>query len=75
MAKVIDLKQTVYQLCTQYPELIPIMKELGFDNITKPGMLQTAGRVMTLPNGCRMKNISLDTAKQTLESYGFSIQE
>lgn len=46
MEKVIDLNQTVYELYTQYPDILPIMQELGFENVTKPGMLQTAGRVM-----------------------------
>ncbi|MDI5789044.1 hypothetical protein PO124_13320 [Bacillus licheniformis] len=25
------------------------MKDAGFQNITKPGMLETAGRIMTIP--------------------------
>ena len=45
-------------------EIISIMVEIGFENITKPGVLQTVGRVMTLPKGCRMKGISLDTVKK-----------
>jgi hypothetical protein len=75
MAKIIDLTQTVYDLCTLYPEIIPIMKDLNFTNITNPAMLQTAGRVMTIPNGCRMKGISLDTVKETFQEKGFTIKE
>ena len=59
MTKVIDINQTIYELYNQYPEIITIMSELGFDNISKPGMLQTVGRVVTLPKGCRMKGIPL----------------
>ncbi|MFC4320513.1 DUF1858 domain-containing protein [Litchfieldia salsa] len=75
MTKIIDLSQSVYDLCTLYPEIIPIMKDLNFTNITNPTMLQTAGRVMTIPNGCRMKGISLDTVKQAFHEKGFSIIE
>lgn len=75
MAKNIDLNKPVRDLCTEYPEIIPIMQELGFENITKPGMLQTAGRVMTIPNGCRMKGISLNTVKETFQNHGFTILE
>lgn len=75
MEKVIDLNQTVYELYTQYPDILPIMQELGFENVTKPGMLQTAGRVMTIPNGCKMKGISLDAVTKTSQNYGFTIKK
>lgn len=75
MAKVIDLNQPVYSLCTQHPELIALLQELGFSQITKPGMLQTAGKVMTLPNGCRMRRLSIDTVIQTLEKNGYTINK
>ncbi|ULT54475.1 DUF1858 domain-containing protein [Neobacillus drentensis] len=75
MSKVLNIQQPVLQLCTEYPEIIPIMKQLGFENITNPTMLKTAGRVMTLPNGCRMKGISLDKVIQTFENNGFTINK
>jgi hypothetical protein len=75
MTKILDVTQTVYELCNQYPEIMPIMIEIGFENITKPGMLQTAGRVMTLPKGCRMKGIPLDTVKEAFKNNGFTIKE
>lgn len=75
MGKIIDFSQTVYDLTTEYPEIIPLLKELGFEHITKPGMLQTAGRVMTIPNGCRMKDISLDTVREAFQNNGFNINE
>ena len=75
MSKVINIQLPVYQLCTEYPEIIPIMKQLGFENITNPTMLKTAGRVMTLPNGCRMKGISLEKVIQTFENNGFTINK
>ncbi|WP_416825143.1 DUF1858 domain-containing protein [Ectobacillus polymachus] len=75
MTKSINFHLTVYELTTQFPEMIPILKDLGFENIIKPGMLQTAGRVMTIPNGCRMKGISFDIVKETLKNNGFTINE
>ncbi len=75
MTKVIDINQTIYELYNQYPEIITIMSELGFNNISKPRMLQTAGRVMTLPKGCRMKGIPLETANTAFQRHGFSIKE
>ncbi|MEH6888506.1 DUF1858 domain-containing protein [Bacillus sp. JJ864] len=75
MTKIIDFSQTVCDLANKHPEIIPILKELGFEQITKPGMLNTAGRVMTIPNGCRMKGISFDVVKKTFENNGFNIKE
>lgn len=71
----IDFSQTVCDLANKYPEIIPILKELGFEDITKPGMLHTVGRVMTIPNGCRMKGISFDIVKKTFKNNGFNMKE
>ena len=73
MTKILDLNQSVYELCNQYPEIISIMVEIGFENVIKPSALQTVGRVMTLPKGCRMKGISLDTVKEAFQHNGFKI--
>lgn len=73
--KPIDLTQSVHTLCTQYPDLIPVMEELGFSDITKPGMLATAGRWMTIPKGAALKKLELDTIKQVLAERGFTIKE
>lgn len=75
MGKMIDFNQTVYDLTTQYPEVIPILKELGFEHITKPSMLQTTGRIMTIPNGCRMKGIPFNTVKEAFKNNGFNMNE
>ena len=73
MEKMIDLSQTIYQIHEQYPEIRDIMVELGFQDIAKPGMLQTAGRFMTLPKGAAMKKIDLDVIRQTLKGKGFQV--
>lgn len=51
MNKSIDLKKTVYEICTEYPEVKDILAGLGFRDITKPGMLNTVGKLMTIPGG------------------------
>jgi hypothetical protein len=71
--KEITLKKSIYELCSSYPELIPIMKELGFVNITKPGMLQSMGKIMTIPKGCRTMRIPLEQVRDHLSSHGFKI--
>lgn len=49
------------------------MTELGFEDITKPGMLNTVGRFMTIPKGAAMKGISLAKVKEVFEEKGFKI--
>ena len=39
MGKKLDLNKTVYDLVQEYPELVDILKELGFSEITKTAML------------------------------------
>lgn len=75
MSKIIDLSKTVYEICTEDPEVVDIMRELGFEGIAKPGMLKTAGRFMTLPKGAAMQKISLEKLKEGFESKGYQIKE
>ena len=73
MEKVLDLNQTVYALVHEYPEVIEILKELGFENITNPVMMNTAGRVMTLPKGAVMKGVPLEEMNAAFKRKGFQI--
>lgn len=73
--KIIDLEKTVYELCNEYPELSQVLARIGFTDITKPGMLQTVGRFMTLPKGAKGKHIELEYMRQELIKEGYTIQE
>ena len=73
--KTIDLSKTVYTLSTEYPEFTQIMASLGFEDIVKPGMLQTAGRFMTVPKGAAMKGIDMETIRKVFAEHGFAIKE
>jgi hypothetical protein len=73
--KTIDLSRSLHDICGEYPQVIDIMRELGFRDITKPGMLNTAGRFMTIPKGAAMKGISLDIIRDTFKKEGFELQE
>jgi hypothetical protein len=75
MEKIIDFQKTVYELCKDDPFVIEMMIELGFEQITKPGMLQTAGRVMTISKGARMRGIDLSDIVQTCEKHGYIVKE
>ncbi|KKB73098.1 MULTISPECIES: DUF1858 domain-containing protein [Bacillus] len=71
MNKTLNLNASVYDLCTLHPELKNLMKDIGFDHISKPGMLETAGRIMTIPKGARLKQIDLAHVLDALREHGF----
>ncbi|MEL7610374.1 MAG: DUF1858 domain-containing protein [Bacillota bacterium] len=73
--KTIDLKQSVHSLCTRYPELVGILAQIGFTDITKPGMLASAGRFMTIPKGAALKKLDMGNIISLLAENGFSVGE
>ncbi len=75
MDKIIDFSKSVYEICREHPEVKEIMKELGFDNIANPAMLNTAGRFMTIPKGAVMKGMNLGNIKLEFEKRGFIVKE
>lgn len=75
MTKTIDFNRTIFELSKEDPEIIVIMEELGFEDIGKPGMLNTAGRVMTIYKGARMRNLNIDLIKRVFQDKGYEIIE
>ena len=73
--KIIDLRRSIFDICREYPEVMDIMKDLGFENITNPAMLNTAGRVMTLPKGAWLKHIPMDEIREAFTGKGYTIEE
>ena len=70
----LDLTRSVYELCTTHPKVKGVMAQVGFDEITKPGRLQTMDRLMTIPRGCQAKNIALEDVVSALQGAGFAVQ-
>ena len=68
----IDLNESVFSLCTKHPELVSILSELGFADITKPGMLQSAGRFMTPAKGAVLKHIPPEQIIAKLAEHGYT---
>jgi len=75
MGTVIDLSKSVYEICKKHPEVVDIMKDLGFESIASPGMLNTAGRFMTIPKGAAMKHILMEKIEEAFEAKGYVIKE
>ena len=73
MSKKLDLSKSVFELTKEYPELIDIMAELGFTEITKKAMLHSVGKLMTIPKGAKMKDIPMMDIVTALMSNGFEL--
>lgn len=73
MTKKLDLNKTVFELTEQYPELIDIMAKLGFTEITKKPVLHSVGKIMTIPKGAKIKNISMMDVVTSLMANGFEL--
>ncbi len=71
--KEIDLKKSVYDLTETYPELIHILKELGFLGVANPIVRNTLGRVTTIPEGCKKQGKDLNEVIKKLEEAGFRV--
>ena len=69
----IDFSKSLYELISQYTIVKDIMFEIGFKDIVKPGMIQTAGRYVTIPKGAKMKKIPLEKVIDVFEAKGFQI--
>ena len=71
--KPLDLSRSVHDLVKEYPELQQIMYDLGFTEINKKAMLNSIGKIMTIPKGAKMKGISMLDVVSTLTSKGFQL--
>ncbi len=71
--KEIDLRKSVFALTELHPEIIEIMRNLGFKDIGNPVVRRTAGKMMTIPMGCKMKGIAMDDIVKELEKQGYAI--
>lgn len=73
--RVIDFNKTVYELCSENENIVEILAEIGFKDITKPGMINTAGRFMTIPKGAKAKGFDFDEIKKEFIKRGYDIKE
>lgn len=72
--KEIDLKASLYELTETYPELIPLLKSMGFVGVANPVTRNTLGRVTTLPEGCKRQGKELADVLATLAEHGFVVK-
>lgn len=72
--KEIDLSKTIFELTEEFPELIDILKGLGFLGVKNPIIRKTLGRKTTLPDGCKKQGKDLNEVINSLKEKGFGIK-
>lgn len=72
--KNINLKLSIYQLVEENLELVPILEELGFVEVTRKNMLKSVGKVMTIPKGAKLKGIPMEEIIKKLQDNGFVVE-
>ena len=72
--KEIDLNSSVYELTEAYPELINILKELGFLGVANAVARNTLGRVTTIPQGSQKMGKDIAEVIKKLEEKGFKVR-
>ncbi len=70
---IINVNTKIYTLVQQDENIIPLLVALGFKDITRPGMLQTVGKIMTLKKGAAFRNIDLAFVIKVLEEKGYKV--
>jgi hypothetical protein len=75
LEKLVDFNKSIYELSKDSPEVIQIMKGLGFSDIDIPGMLNTVGRFMTIKKGAAIKNLDINRIKDSFIQNGYRITE
>ena len=74
MEKKLDLSKSVYDLVKEYAEVTEIMKSLGFSEITNKVMLNSVGKIMTIPKGAKMKGVSMIDIVSAFTKAGFTLE-
>ena len=72
--KEIELNKSVYELTETYPELIGVLKELGFLGVANPVVRKTLGRKITIPQGCQKQGKDLNKVIEKLKEEGFEVK-
>lgn len=71
--KKINFNKTVFELSNEYPEVIDIMHKLGFSEIKNKALLNSMGKIMTIPRGAKMHSIPMDKIIEEFKNNDFEI--
>ncbi len=71
--KTINLDDTLFKITEEDPELIPVLKDLGFAGVSNPVMRNTHGRIMTINMGIDKLGMNKEAIVKALTEKGYNI--
>lgn len=71
--KKIDLNRSVFEITEEYPELIDILKDMGFWGAANPLVRKTLGKKMTIAEGSKKQGKKLEEVIQRLRDEGYEL--
>ena len=71
----IDFKKSVYELTEEFPELIEILYQLGFNPVKNDALRRTVGRWITIPQACKNHGKDINELILILKEKGYEIKE
>ena len=71
--KKIDLNKSIYELTEEFPELIEILKDMGFIGVINPLVRKTIGRKTTLLEGIKKQGKDLEEVFKKLKDKDFRV--
>ncbi len=71
MKKVVNSNASIYEIIKTYPELIELFSKIGFNELTNQNIINTLGRVLTIPTYAKEKNINIDMITKTFADHNY----
>ena len=73
MKKVVNSNASVYEIVRTYPEIVPLLGQLGLQRLLSYDELNSEGRTTTIPDVAVKDNLDIETIKRTLfdNNYDF----
>jgi translation initiation factor 1 (eIF-1/SUI1) len=72
--KEIDANSTIYEITQADPELIEILKDVGFAGVANPVARNTVGRATTLVQGSEKHGLDLEDIAGQLRERGYELK-
>lgn len=70
----IDLNKPVAKTLDKHPEILELLVNIGFKPLANDTMRNTVGRRVSIVQGAKMLNISLESIKNELSWNGYTIK-
>ncbi|MBC2727737.1 DUF438 domain-containing protein [Desulfosporosinus sp.] len=70
---ILDLTRSLYDLTEEYPELIPILLDMGLEGAANPILRKTVGRKLPVLEGLKRHGVPLEEARRKLAAKGFHV--